>query len=576
MARTNLSLGNLYRAVSGSVRTSETISIGGLNGGGSDVSFTSFAADEITLNVPTFTYVVESTTENATFSFTVTGSSFPTKVLTQSNNFTCSFDNANFSVGSATLGAKPTFPITPAAINVSNYSEAESTLTMGYADGYNLAATNYGVKTTKKLFAVDVYNTINQPDFCLLFGTQITKADGSVVNIEDLSVGDEIKAWAPTGLPDETLDPESDMVDWRFFLKDNLEGENTSAIVRDMVYNFASGYYSLNNGLIKGTGTHPLYVLDNETLKYKFKNTEDLLIGDKLIQNIDGTISEVEIFNIELVTEDVEIVTLNVETTDVFLSNGLISHNKGTTTKPSIPSSGLRMYLDPSKAASTNGTDTTDWLDLSGWNTGVRPAGVQNAAGITGGNPTYNNGATRIDKYWSLNGTNKFWYKDTTTNINGGISQFNTNTGTMHMWIRPTLLGTSTRHLFDYAGYYGVALESSNNSSLDRLKFYGSALGNSAQISVSLPSAGVWSMISITFQPSGTCTLYVDGTSAGTFTSSAFTAPSSTNFLTIGCNSARTSFYNGQIGPVLFYNTLQNSTEVTRVYNYFSPTYNSY
>ena len=292
MARTNLSLGNLYRAVSGSVRTSEIISIGGLNGGGSDVSFTSFAADEITLNVPTFTYVVESTTENATFSFTVTGSSFPTKVLTQSNNFTCSFDNANFSVGSATLGAKPTFPITPAAINVSNYSEAESTLTMGYADGYNLAATNYGVKTTKKLFAVDVYNTINQPDFCLLFGTQITKADGSVVNIEDLSVGDEIKAWAPTGLPDETLDPESDMVDWRFFLKDNLEGENTSAIVRDMVYNFASGYYSLNNGLIKGTGTHPLYVLDNETLKYKFKNTEDLLIGDKLIQNIDGVMNK--------------------------------------------------------------------------------------------------------------------------------------------------------------------------------------------------------------------------------------------------------------------------------------------
>ena len=39
--------------------------------------------------------------------------------------------------------------------------------------------------------SVDVYNTINQPDFCLLFGTKVTKADGNVVNIEDLSIGDK-------------------------------------------------------------------------------------------------------------------------------------------------------------------------------------------------------------------------------------------------------------------------------------------------------------------------------------------------------------------------------------------------
>jgi len=573
MPRTNLSLGNLFRAVSGSARSGQ-VSLGGLSGTANDSSMIGFAADSITVTPPTFTYIVESTTENAQFSFNSTGSLFYSKVQQQLNNYTCSFNNSNFSTGSRTFGNGPSvFPITPAAISVSNYSEAAATLSMAYADGYNLEATNYGTTTTKVLFAVDVYNTINEPDFCLLFGTQIQLADGTMVNVEDLNIGDEIKSWVPAGLPDETQDPESDQVEWRFYHSDELLGTAQNVTVSDLTFNFAEGYFSLNNGLIKATETHPLYVWDNEIGKYKFKNVGDILPGDRLVMQDE---TEVEISNIEIVREDVEIVTVNVENADVYISNGLISHNKGTTTKPSIPSSGLRMYLDPSKAASTNGTDTTDWLDLSGYNTGVRPAGVSNAAGITGGNPTYNNGATRIDKYWSLNGTNKFWYKDTTTNINGGISQFNTNTGTMHMWIRPTTLGTSTRHLFDYAGYYGVALESSNNSSLDRLKFYGSALGNSAQISVSLPSANVWSMISITFQPSGTCTLYVDGTSAGTFTSSAFTAPSSTNFLTIGCNSARTSFYNGQIGPVLFYNTLQNSTEVTRVYNYFSPTYNSY
>ena len=574
MARTNLSLGNLYRAVSGSVRTSQAVSIGGLSGGTSNSSFTSFAIDSVTANLPTYTYIVESTSEAATFSFGTQGSLHGTKVGSVANNYTCSFNNANFSVGSPTLGASPSFPITPADIAQSTYSEASSILSMTYADGYNLAATGYGSTSTKILYAVDVYNTINQPDFCLLFGTKITKADGTIVNVEDLSVGDTIKAWVPAGLPDEDQDSESDQVDWRFHMLETQSGSYQEVNVADIVFNFASGYYDLNNGLIKATGTHPMWVWDSEIEKYHFKNIEDILPGDLIVtyDEISG-LNEVEITDIEVITADVEIVTLNVENADVYLANGIISHNKGTTTQPFIPSAGLRMYVDPSKAASTNGTDTTDWLDLSGWNTGVRPAGVQNAAGITGGNPSYNAGASRKEKYWTGNGTNQFWYKDTTTNINGGIAQFNTNTGTIHMWVRPTTtLGVASRHIFDYAGFYGLAIESTDSSTLNRVRFYGSTLGNSAQLTTSL-SSNVWYMISVTFQESGTCTVYVDGTSVGTFTSSAFTAPSSTNFLTIGSNSARTTFWNGQIGPVLFYNTLQNSTKVTETYNYFSPTY---
>jgi hypothetical protein len=579
MPRTNLSLGNLFRAVSGSVRTG-AVSLGGLNGGTSNTNIQGFSFDSVTVTPPTFTYIVESTTENASFSFSTSGSFVATKVATQANNFTCSFNNANFTVGSATLGTNPTFPITPAAINLSNYSEAQSTLTMAYADGFNLAATNYGISTTKVLYAVDVYNTINQPDFCLLFGTKVELADGTEINVEDLNVGDQIKAWVPTGLPDEDLDPESNDVDWRMWKKENLDGSNSIVNVQDMVFNFASGYYSINNGLIKATGTHPVFVFDNEIQKYHFKNIEDLLPGDKLIKNSDGSVEEIEVFNIEQIMEDVEIVTLNVENADVYLSNNIVSHNKGTTTQPYIPSAGLRMYLDPTKAQSfpgnalpATGTPTTDWLDLSGYNTGVRPAGVSNAAGITGGNPAYNNGATRKDEYFTGNGTNQFWYKDTTTNINGGISQFNTNTGTIHMWIRPTTtLGVASRHIFDYAGFYGLAVESTDNSALNRIQFRASSLGNSGQFTTSL-SSNVWYMISVAFQPSGTCTVYVDKTSIGTYTSSAFTAPSSTNFLTVGSNSARTTFWNGQIGPVLFYNTLQNAAAVGQVYDYFSPTY---
>jgi len=572
MPRTNLSLGNLFRAVSGSNRAG-AVSLGGLSGGASNSSLTSFAIDSVTPNLPTFTYIVESTTENASFSFGTSGSLFSTKVSIQPNNYTCSFSNANFTVGSPVY-ANTSFPITPAAVGTSTYSEASSVLTLSYADGYNLAATGYNTPSTKTLFAVDVYNTINQPDFCLLFGTKITKADGTLVNVEDLSVGDTIKAWVPDGLPDENQDPESDQLDWRFYMLENQSGSYQEVNVADIVFNFASGYYDLNNGLIKATGTHPMWVWDSEIEKYRFKNIEDILIGD-LVVTYDATtgLNEIEIVDIEVVNTDVEIVTINVENADVYLANGIVSHNKGTTTQPPIPASGLRLYLDPSKAASTSGVTTSDWLDLSGYNTGVRPAGVANAAGITGGNPSYNNGATRKDKYFAGNGTNQFWYKDTTTNINGGYSQFNTNTGTIHMWVRPTTtLGVASRHIFDYAGFYGLAIESTDNSTLNRVRFYGSTLGNSAQLTTSL-SSNVWYMISATFQPSGTVTVYVDKSSVGTFTAAAFTAPSSTNFVTVGCNSARTTFWNGQIGPVLLYNTLQNSTSVGQVYDYFSPTY---
>jgi hypothetical protein len=575
MARTNLSLGNLYRATQGSARTSQAVSMNAMNASaGTQAAFTSFAVDSITRNLPTFTYIVESTEEAATFSFGTQGSLHGSRVGSVAANYTVSFNNANFTVGSPTLGASPSFPITPAAISVSTYSEASSVLSMTYADGYNLNATNYNVASTKTLYAVDVYNTINQPDFCLLFGTKITKTDGSVVNVEDLSVGDSIKAWVPAGLPDESQDVDSENVDWRFYMLETQTGSYQEVNVSDIVFNFASGYYDLNNGLIKATGTHPLWVWDSEIEKYHFKNIEDVLPGDLVVtyDEMSG-LNEIEITDIEVVNTDVEIVTLNVENADVYLANGIISHNKGTTTQPYIPSAGLRMYVDPSKASSTNGTATTDWLDLSGYNTGIRPAGVTNAAGITGGNPSYNAGASRKEKYWAGNGTTQFWYKDTTTNINGGISQFNTNTGTIHMWIRPTTtLGTTTRHIFDYAGFYGLAIESSDSSTLNRVKFYGSTLGNSAQLTTSL-SANVWYMISATFQPSGTVTVYVDKTSVGTFTASAFTAPSSTNFLTVGSNSARTTFWNGQIGPVLFYNTLQSATSVGQVYDYFSPTY---
>jgi hypothetical protein len=581
MPKTNLSLGNLYRATVGSARTSQASSLNVRNASaGTQISIGAFAIDSVTITPPTFTYIVESTSENATFTFGSAGSAHAARVGSVAANYTVSFNNANFSVGTPSLGASPSFPVTPAAISVSTYSEAESTLSMTYADGFNTAATNYNSTTTKVLYAVDVYNTINQPDFCLLFDTPVTKADGNVVNVEDLAVGDVIKAWVPAGLPDESLDgTDTEATEWRMFKSDTSAGDYQDVTVSDITFNFASGYYNINNGLIKATGTHPLYVFDFEIQKYHFKAVETVLPGDSILtyDETDGLV-EVLVYDVAKITDDVEIVTLNVENADVYLANGTISHNKGTTTQPRIPASGLRMYLEPAKTASfaagslpATGTPTVDVLDMSGYGTGVRP-GAQGPLSRANSNPSYNSGASRKERYYSFDGGDLF-YKDTASNINGGITQFNTNTGTIHIWVRPTTtLGTSTRHIFDYGGFYGLAIESTDSSTLNRVRFYGSSLGNGAQYTTSL-SSNVWYMISAAFQPSGTTTVYVDGVSVGSFTAAAFTAPSSTNYVTIGSNSARTTFWNGQIGPVLFYNTLQNLATVDQVYDYFSPNY---
>jgi hypothetical protein len=571
MPKTNLSLGNLYRATVGSARTTQAVSLNAMNASaGTSAAMGDFAIDSVTANVPTYTYIVESTTETATFSFGSAGSKHGTRVGSVAANYSVTFDNANFAVGSPTLGASPSFPITPASIAQSTYSEAEALLSMTYVDGFNTAATNYNVASTKRLYAVDVYNTINQPDFCLIFGTKITKADDTLVNVEDLNVGDEIKAWVPAGLPDESQDPESDQVDWRFYHSDLLSGSAQNVVVSDITFNFASAYYSINDGVIEATETHPIYVWDNEISKYRFKVVGDILPGDKLVK-ADG--SEEEVYDVAVVREDIEIATVNVENADVYISNGLISHNKGTTTQPYIPSTGLRMYLDPSKASSTNGTATTDWLDLSGWGTGFRPAGQGASAGITGkSNPAYNNGASRKEKYWQ-GASNAFWFKDATTNINGGYTQFNTNTWSAIAWVRFASHPANGYYNFfnkqDVNGARTFSLYLNSNGSGTYFIHEGSTVQyNSSTFSL---STNVWYMISYTVNTTNVG--YLDKTSQGTISNGGKTYTTG-GLLQIGGNYAENTYYfPGQIGPVLFYNTQLTSTQVGQVYDYFSPTY---
>ena len=258
----------------------------------------------------------------------------------------------------------------------------------------------------------------------------------------------------------------------------------------------------------------------------------------------------------------------------MFLANNLVSHNKGTTTQPYIPSSGLRMYLDPSKASSTNGTATTDWLDLGGYGTGVRPAGVTNSAGYSGTNPAYNNGATRIDKYWTLNGSDSYWYKDRSSNINGGITQFDTSAMTFVTWVRQTAnQGATYGGLFSKEGAdrdYNFYLYSSTATAWNGFHFATArgTVSNAVQ-TFTAPALNTWHMVAVTVSAAAGIAYYLNGSSVGTGTVTAFAATTSYP-IKLG---AADNYAKCQLGPTLFYNRVLTSTEISQVYNYFQPTY---
>lgn len=578
MPRTDLSLGNLFRAVSGSVRTG-AVSLSGLAGGGTNINLQSFSVDAVTASV-LFTYIVEGTSESASFSFTSQGSRHQTKVAPVVANYFVS--SSQFTTGSLTTGTGvSSFAFTAGTIAGSNYgTERTDTMVLKYEDGYNVNATNYNSNINVTLILVDVYNTINEPDFCLVFGTKVKLEDGTEINVEDLNVGDKIKAWVPNGLPDENQDSESENVDWSLYQLEELSGAAQNVIVEDLTFNFADGYYSINGGVINATGTHPIYVWCSDIEKYKFKTIEEIKVGDKLVKYTEENgEEEIVVDTIDYIEESTEIVTINVENSDVFISNDLISHNKGTTTQPMIPGANLRAYLDPSKTASfaagslpSTGTPLVDWLDLTGFGTGFRP-GAQAPKSLSGGNPSYNNGASRKERYYSFDGGDLF-YKDRSSNINGGITWFDNSAISFFAWVRlPSNLGQAYRCLFSKSGAdrdYNFYLYASNSSVWDGFHFSTArgTVSNTVQ-TFTAPSLNVWYMVGFTISAAAGITYYLDGVNVGTGTVSAFNASSSYE-VRIGADD---NYYSGHLGPVLFYSNAISQANVTRLYNHFSPTY---
>ena len=200
----------------------------------------------------------------------------------------------------------------------------------GQSDGFNDHATRYNTAITKTVEIQDTYGGLSIA--CFLPGTLILMADGSSTPIEEINIGDEVMSMDVPGLPDEDLG----YLEWKSFtmrpmdnLGDMIQRNKKSANVEALFYDYMNGYYSINNGYLKVTAEHDLFVYFNGMWRWLTPNE----IGDGMkLFSYQGDV--VNIDSIEWVESEVEVINFDVEPLDVYFAGGVLVHNKGASSDP--------------------------------------------------------------------------------------------------------------------------------------------------------------------------------------------------------------------------------------------------
>ena len=333
----NLSLGKLKRAVSSSINVNNTADtkLGSVSSNASDTKMSDFSIDSVD-SLTGFTYLWEQTSEDYQVNFSNSGSRFNDKIASNTSNFSWSFDgNLDVTIGSADYVASVTagtITNTDGAI-AGTFNQSGSLMVKfaedGQSDGFNDHATRYNTNVSKSIEIVDTYGGVPS---CLLFGSQVSKSDGSVVKVEDLNIGDEILSVSLQGSTDESSG------DWKndTFNQTGSFTQHSSSVQRVM-YEFSQHYYNINNGQELITGEHHMLYRQAGNENWVWKTTPNMSVGDYLMDK-DG--NEVLISSLEqhIDPDGYEVVQLDVEPDDFYIGKTFLVHNKGSNSEPSYPS----------------------------------------------------------------------------------------------------------------------------------------------------------------------------------------------------------------------------------------------
>ena len=338
--RQNLSLGKLRRSIDGNDSYTAAMSMSQASGSSASptapVKMSDFSISAINEGVSGFTYLFEQTAEDYHVSFSDSGSLFNQRVASRTQNLSWSFDGTlDVTIGSADYIASVTagtITNTDGAI-AGTFNQSGSIMAKfaedGQSDGFNDHATRYNTNVSKSIEIVDTYGGVPS---CLLFGSEVSKSDGSVVKVEDLNIGDEILSVSLQGSTDESSG------DWT---NDTFDKDITftphSASVQRVLYEFSDSYYNINSGSELITGEHHMLYRQAGNENWTWKTAPTFEVGDFLM---DKSGNEIAISSVEINVDPdgYEVVQLDVEPDDFYIGKTFLVHNKGSNSEPTYPS----------------------------------------------------------------------------------------------------------------------------------------------------------------------------------------------------------------------------------------------
>ena len=336
----NLSLGKLRRAVDGNDSYTAPMRMSKASGSSATspapVKMSDFSISAVNEGLSGFTYLFEQTAENYEMEFSNEGSLFNKRIANRTENLSWSFDgNLDVTFGGADYIAQVTagtITNTGGAI-AGTFNQSGSIKAKfaedGQSDGFNDHATRYNTSVSKSIEIVDTYGGV---PVCLLFGSPVSKSDGSVVKVEDLNIGDEILSVSLQGSTDESSG------NWKNDVF-NQSGSFTqhSSSVKRVMYEFSQHYYDINSGSEYITGEHHMLFRQAGNENWTWQTAPNFSVGDYLM---DKQGNEVAISSLEqhINPDGYEVVQLDVEPDDFYIGQTFLVHNKGSDDEPTYPS----------------------------------------------------------------------------------------------------------------------------------------------------------------------------------------------------------------------------------------------
>ena len=181
---------------------------------------------------------------------------------------------------------------------------ADNATTAGLTSRSDLAAAPYGMDE----FYQYSYNS------CVLVGTEILMADGSIKLVEDLFIDDEV---CSVVMPDMTKE------NYKEYSIENLDGFiKDVGLVKQLTFDFVNRHININKKYYV-TEKHPAFVWKDKLQTFEWWQAQAVEIGDKMVTS---NFELEEVTTIEKMHGDFEIVTLGLRNIHTYFANGYLCH----------------------------------------------------------------------------------------------------------------------------------------------------------------------------------------------------------------------------------------------------------